>query len=115
MVENSILPTDQVIPEVDSVATWSVRFVDPSGFECQLSLEAGSGIDVLKKAQLALERLLEINCTPAIRTASNPTAKDQENGKESFCPIHKVEMKLWKKNGRSWYSHKVDGSWCKGE
>lgn len=39
----------------------------------------------------------------------------------SWCPIHKVKMKKWTKEGRSWYSHPVgerdapDSFWCQGE
>lgn len=39
----------------------------------------------------------------------------------SWCPIHKLKMKKWTKEGRSWYSHPVgdkgapDSFWCQGE
>jgi hypothetical protein len=31
-----------------------------------------------------------------------------------FCPVHNVQMQENHKDGRTWYSHKVDGRWCKG-
>ena len=43
---------------------------------------------------------------------SKPT-EDQLNS-ESFCPVHKVEMRKYEKNGKSWYSHNLDGVWCNG-
>jgi hypothetical protein len=37
-------------------------------------------------------------------------------GQEGWCPVHQVQMQWNKgKNGdKGWYSHKVDGQWCKG-
>jgi hypothetical protein len=32
-----------------------------------------------------------------------------------LVPIHECEMKRWEKDGRIWYSHKVDGKWCTGK
>jgi hypothetical protein len=37
----------------------------------------------------------------------------QGQGKD-WCSIHNVPMKQTTKDGRSWYSHRVDGRWCKG-
>jgi len=35
--------------------------------------------------------------------------------KDTICPIHKVPMKKYTKNGNSWYAHQNDnGSWCNG-
>ncbi len=35
---------------------------------------------------------------------------------ENWCAIHGVEMTKWDKEGRSWFSHKVDDdTWCKGK
>jgi len=34
---------------------------------------------------------------------------------EGWCDIHKVQMKKYTKEGRSWYSHMVsEGVWCNG-
>jgi hypothetical protein len=33
---------------------------------------------------------------------------------EGWCRIHGVQMKENTKDGRRWYSHQVDGQWCKG-
>lgn len=34
---------------------------------------------------------------------------------EGWCPIHQTAMRQTTKEGRSWFSHKVDGRWCKGK
>ena len=39
----------------------------------------------------------------------------QVSGKaEGWCAIHQCQMKQTTKEGRSWWSHRVDGQWCKG-
>lgn len=40
---------------------------------------------------------------------------DDMNQDPSYCPIHKVTMKQYEKDGRSWFSHKTDDGWCKGK
>ena len=115
MTENFILSP---IPDLSDLAvsvTWSVRYHDPSGFECVLSLESASGVEVLQKAQAALAKLSESGCTP-LRNPQISSDKDKESKAEKvMCPIHKVPMREWKKDSRTWYSHKLeDGSWCKG-
>ena len=33
-----------------------------------------------------------------------------------WCPIHDVPMQQWKKNGRTWYAHRLEaGTWCRGK
>jgi hypothetical protein len=45
--------------------------------------------------------------------AQPPAAQDQGKG---WCAKHQTQMKLnYGQDGRSWYSHKVDGRWCKGK
>jgi len=114
MSENHDLSTVQEVVDQDTYATWSVRYVDPSGFACQLFLEARSGSDVLKKAQKAIEKLLETHCLPIPIEGikSNVGQKSQEEA--SFCPLHQTTMKLWQKGNKSWYAHKTpDGKWCR--
>lgn len=113
MSENPKMTPEQVLFQIEGNATWSVRYLDPTGFECQFSLEAASGTDLLKKAQRALQRLQEMNCSGMMKTPK--LEKNANEQQTSICPIHRVEMKLWKKDGKSWYAHKVDGKWCNGK
>ena len=48
----------------ETLATWSVRYLDPSGFECILSIQAGTGSEALIKAESALSHLVEGKCIP---------------------------------------------------
>jgi hypothetical protein len=43
-----------------------------------------------------------------------PPAPPASPGKD-WCAVHGVQMPLNQKDGRSWYSHQVDGRWCKGK
>lgn len=115
MTENIILSPVPDLSDLAASATWSVRYLDPSGYECLLSLESASGVEVLHKAQAAITRLNESGCIP-LNKQSLISAKDEPTKAEThICPIHNVPMREWKKNGRTWYSHKLeDGSWCKG-
>ena len=41
-----------------------------------------------------------------------PASQGQD---KSFCHKHQCQMKENHKEGRTWYSHQVDGQWCKGK
>ena len=122
----------------EAPASWNTKYVDPNGFECQITLRGESGSELLEKANNAIAYLLQNGCTPYVYTryGSRPAetkpddpknGKDQGNGTNgtngsngtnsnlSWCPIHQCEMKRWERDGRVWYSHKADGEWCKGK
>jgi len=112
----------------EAPASWNTRYIDPHGFDCQITLRGETGSDLLEKATNAINYLLKNGCTPYVyyRNGSRQTeskvgvSKNEEvknDGKDNpaWCPIHQCEMKRWDKNGRVWYSHKVDGEWCSGK
>ena len=126
----------------EAPASWNTRYIDPNGFECQITLRGETGSELLEKAASAITYLLKNGCTPYVYRAasrSNGEAKNtpeksceapESNGTNgtdgpygtnsryanpAWCPIHQCEMKRWDKNGRVWYSHKVDGQWCSGK
>jgi hypothetical protein len=43
--------------------------------------------------------------------ALSPPAASAER---RFCPTHGTEMQLNTKEGRTWWSHRHEGQWCKG-
>src|SRR4030042_5405874 len=101
----------------EAPASWNTRYVDPNGFECQITLRGETGSELLEKAASAISYLLQNGCTPYVfyrngnhqmENKSNGDKKDelQSNGKDknngSWCPIHQCEMKRWDKEGRVW-------------
>jgi len=111
----------------EAPASWNTRYVDPNGFECQITLRCETGVEVLEKAAAATGYLLENGCTPYVysRSGYRPTenkaqepgdnGNSKDNNDPSWCPIHECIMKRWNKNGRSWYSHKTEDGWCRGK
>ncbi len=118
----------------EAPASWNTKYLSPEGFECMLTLRAENGSDLLERAANAVAYLLANACIPSVyyhngvRPADNKTSEHKksegasngngnfENGSSpSWCPIHQAEMKAWSKEGKVWYSHKVDGKWCRGK
>jgi hypothetical protein len=92
----------------ESPASWNVRYVDPRGFVCQLTLRSDSGKELLEKVSNALSHLLEQGCQPY------QYSRDGQNTK--WCSTHNVSMRQYSKNGKTWYSHKLpSGEWCYGK
>lgn len=113
----------------EAPASWNTRYLDPNGFECQITLRGESGSELLERAASAIAYLLKNGCTPYVYARGGVTRKNNgapaaKNGDEKagempdssgWCSIHQCEMKRWEKDGRIWYSHKVDGVWCTGK
>lgn len=112
----------------EAPASWNTRYITPEGFECQITLRGENGTELLEKAGKAIVYLLSNTCTPytyyrngSRQVESKPEESKKEEGKSNgkddpaWCPIHQCEMRRWDKNGRIWYSHKVDGKWCSGK
>ena len=109
----------------EAPASWNTRYISPEGFECQLTLRAETGQELLERVNGAISYLLKSGCQPYSYRGGYPkknnSHKTQSNGKQqdgnpAWCPIHQTEMKHWERDGSSWYSHKTsDGDWCKGK
>ena len=94
---------------LEAPASWNTRYITPAGFVCQITLRSETGRDLLEKANAALSFLLESGFTPDVYY-------QKSNGDRKLCPIHQVEMRRYEKDGRFWYSHKLEeGGWCKGK
>jgi hypothetical protein len=95
---------------LEANASWNTRYITPAGFVCQITLRGENGKDLLEKAGMALTYLSDHQFLP------DTSFRKNGNGEGKLCPIHQREMKHREKDGKSWFSHKVDdGSWCYGK
>ena len=116
-------PNTNNFVNMEAPASWNTRYVTPDGFVCQLTLRGETGKDLLDKANAALTWLKDKGYLPSENNSyrsKNTSAKtsnvDANPDKPApICPIHQVAMKCFQKNGKTWYSHKVDDGWCTGK
>lgn len=96
---------------LEAPASWNVRYTTTSGFVCMLTLRSETGLDLLSKADAALSFLLEKGYLPYDNNNNHHSSGDTQT-----CPIHKCNMRRYEKDGRSWFSHRLEnGSWCRGK
>ena len=121
--------TPTPIISTESPASWNTRYIDPSGFDCQLTLRANSGAELLKKAAAAVAALIDAGCIPANynrpQTPPPPppaAPAPQEPPKlangavdPAWCAVHNLAMKRHEKDGQVWYSHKEGDTYCRGK
>jgi hypothetical protein len=128
MSEITALKSNTLMSEAP--ASWNTRYVTPDGFICQLTLRGDTGKDLLEKANAALNWLKDNQFLPCENNGfhNKQNIPNNQNGKvdnnnnnhdnqssPSWCPIHQCEMKRWEKDGRIWFSHNANGSWCTGK
>jgi hypothetical protein len=99
----------------EAPASWSTKYIDQSGFECQLTLRAINGSDLLKKAGVALKTLIDAGSKP-VENCSSSNGKSTEKPQMTVCEFHNAEMRRHEKDGKVWYSHRLaDGTYCNGK
>ena len=97
---------------LEAPASWNVRLISPEGFFCMLTLRGNGGMELLERTNAAIAYLVNHGYKPDDRKNNN----HHSTGDTQICPIHKCEMRRYEKDGRSWYSHRLDnGSWCRGK
>jgi hypothetical protein len=77
------------------------------GFETLVTLRGTDFASVQVQVEHAAQWLKAQVPAPA------PLAASQ--GQEGWCSKHGIQMKLTTKEGRSWFSHRVGETWCKGK
>jgi hypothetical protein len=118
MSENTSL--NHSVLSSEAPASWNTRYQTPEGFVCQITLRGDTGKDLLEKANAALTWLKEKGFQPGENYSFRPrnnNSKQQANTNHetTTCPIHNVEMKRYEKDGKVWFSHKVEDGWCTGK
>jgi hypothetical protein len=76
------------------------------GVDAMLTVRGMTAVEFTQNLQ-AVRGLLDAPQAPRAPAPAASTA-------EGWCHVHNVAMKENLKDGRSWYSHRVDGRWCKG-
>ena len=114
------MTTDQLTkPDIlftESPASWNTRYVTKDGFVCQITIRGKNGKDLLEKADIALNYLTEHDYNPDTYQRRNGNKDNGSNVQGKQCPIHQCQMKRYEKEGKTWFSHKLeDGSWCYGK
>jgi len=106
--------TEQTFSEAP--ASWNTLYLSPEGFRCQLTLRGDSGKEIIEKAQAALAHLQSQGCQPQPSHTTLKASNGNGHAKDvRLCPIHQAEMRRWEKDGKVWFSHKLDDGWCKGK
>lgn len=122
MTDSPSSSTDRETLYVEAIAQWTTRYHHPSGFDCQITLEAQSGVEALKKGEAAISHLIELKYQPVPFSNSNGVTQKAEistpppsTSGNPICPLHNVEMKEYRKGDCSWFSHRIQNGWCRGE
>lgn len=118
--------TTTVLPEAP--ASWTVKY-HFDGYDCMLTLRDVSGLELLKKAQAAINQLDAMGATPTNGKPINgngaqphyedipqtpPTLPDGSPD-PGWCTLHNVAMTRRQNDHGAWYSHRLDdGTYCKG-
>ena len=86
-----------------------------NGYSLLFTIRDTEASELAKKMNTMIDYFQNNGITPdPIQQTIKPVM--EEPIPENWCPIHQVEMTKYSKEGRSWYSHRLDdGTWCKGK
>ena len=68
----------------EALASWATRFLHPSGFQCQITIETSNGLEALQKGEIAIAHLIEANCVPVLSGLQNGNSNIKESSQESI-------------------------------
>lgn len=124
-------PARQTFTEAPGSLT--VKAVSPAGYDCLLTIRAGSISDCLQRSEAALVWLQEHNYRPTSQArgaaesepppepgSTSPAAAEGEGGEDDYgafrlCPLHHTKMRQRVHGDQKWWSHRLEsGAWCKG-
>lgn len=68
--------------------------------------------DAWTAASALYDRILERYGTKQGQAVKEYQRNGEDKDEAGYCKIHKVWMKKYEKNGRSWYAHMNGDEWC---
>ena len=106
--------SDIMLPEAP--VSWNVRYTSSQGYDCQLTLRGVDAAEVLTLADQLMGKMGEARVANGHgRSRGNGQSAAKSSG-ATWCAIHDCAMTRYERNGRSWYSHRIEGGkWCKGK
>ena len=109
--------SDIMLPEAP--VSWNVLYTSSQGYDCQLTLRGIDAAEVLKLADQLMGKMGEAGVgngyEPSSGNGNGHGAALVKPADVRWCSIHDCAMTRYEKNGRSWYSHRIEGGkWCKG-
>jgi hypothetical protein len=108
----SFWPGATPAPQPLREAAFSLTLKGTLGGQEALLTARGQSPEEFRRNLEAIRGLLDpVQTQPATLSPDNTTFQGQGEG---WCSKHGLHMKLNQKEGRSWFSHQVDGQWCKG-
>ena len=78
MTEQNNTNGNQEIQFPEAPASWNTRYVHPLGFECQITLRAERGLDLMEKVEAATAFLLKNGCEPYLYRLSGSRKELEE-------------------------------------
>lgn len=61
------------------------------------------------------EKIVSWKGTKQAQAVKEYAKKNGDEDPAAWCEKHKTYMRKYTKEGRSWYSHNVNGEWCTGK
>jgi hypothetical protein len=106
----------------DAPATTPALPEAPASVNCHITIE-GTQVQVTLRDTDAARLLARLGALLRQDASAQPPMQPPTQGKPQraddespYCHRHKMAMKRFSKDGRSWCSHKTaDGRWCKGQ
>jgi hypothetical protein len=98
----------------------SLKWQDPdTGIEHMTVIRASSAEALWQEVKTVVAMIRTVKTArpvPTLPTAGAlAAAAAAHTPTEGCCAKHSVQMQRQQKDGRSWWSHKVNGQWCKGK
>lgn len=89
--------------------TYNMRWHTEAGTECSLTIREDTLAGLIENSKAAMATL------GADRKAAAPNGNGHQAGEEHYCPLHQERMSPHSKDGETWWNHKHEGKWCRGE